>query len=105
MDELVVVWNGSFRDTYLCIPPYVELDLSHVEPLTGVQSDRYQSRDPQRDALLVLLAQKPVWLTSELRRTAQLEKSAFWSLLTSLRVRGLITRSPGLVAVKTRSQG
>lgn len=99
--EYEIVWNGSHKDVYLCIPEFQARDFSHVAPAKGAcQPAKYRQHGPLREHLLALLGQRELWLTSELRKTCGLNKGQFWNVLNSLGRRGWLTRSPGVVALK-----
>lgn len=98
-DELTVWWCGQ-RDHYLCVTDPEIRDLSYVEPARSSGYLKKPNRDAERALMLRLLGQRPSWLTSELRKVAEMERAAFFALLQDMQRRGWLTRSPGVVALK-----
>lgn len=103
-EEFTVFWCGSYKDFYLCIPPYKPTEPSSREepaddPYEPVQ---YRSRAPIREHLLELLGQRPLWLSTELRKASGMDKSAYFNLIRDMHLNGLVERSTGIVALKRK---
>lgn len=96
MDELCVVWNGSFKDVYLCIPPYRASDLSHVPqavlPPSAQLGRRHHTRTLERAIILKLLATRPEWPVAELRAACRLSSPIFGGVLNRLVEHGRVER-------------
>lgn len=86
MIEYEILWNGSHKDTYLCIPPVEVRDLSHVEPVIVDIRERlrYERRHDERKQILALLATKPRWSVEDLRIAVGIESAVFHGILHRL---------------------
>ena len=101
-EELVVVWNGSHKDRYLCIPETEVRDLSHVKPAGHtVNPWKYESREPLRLRVLALLGTRTTWATSALRLRMGIDRAQFVNLIRDMEIKGLLTHpSYGVVALR-----
>lgn len=86
MTECELVWNGSFRDVYLCIDRMEPRDLSYVEPAVVDLRPRirYEKRTKERAHLLSLLESKDRWSVEALRVASGIELRVFHGVLQRL---------------------
>ena len=105
MTEYDIVWNGSHRDTYLCIPDYRAADLSYVKPvsLPASMTQPYEHRGRERELILRFLAARPSWSTLALRIACAMDRSTFNGVLNRLVAKGHVERLSYMV-VALRSE-
>jgi hypothetical protein len=99
--ELELVWNGSMKDVYLCIPP---LTLESVRGRPGeipaFEKQQWNSRTNVRDALAALLPQRRVWRVKDLITYIGCPKTAVYGVLWHWKSAGLVESAGyGLVRV------
>ncbi len=95
-EQLEVVWNGSHRDVYLCIPPLALGEAVRGRPgeIPAQPSRRtHTRRDDVRAELRQLIRTKPEWQVSDLADRLRCGKSTLYQLLYQLRSLGAVTSS------------
>jgi hypothetical protein len=101
---LEVVWNGSMRDVYLCIPP-VRVGTIRGNPGEIFVAPRkpWSSREALKVDLLRLLPLKQEWEITELIERLSCDRSSVYGLLYHLKVAKQVTsRGYGKVAWVSR---
>jgi len=96
--ELEVVWNGSHKDTYLCIPPLHFGDLSHLQPMV-IDDDPptrvmrpYRDRTEMRQQILAILRRRRSMTIKALRAELGRPDAQFYNLVTRMTMQGMLER-------------
>jgi hypothetical protein len=100
-EDMTVVWNGSHKDVYLCIPEFQARDFSHMAPAVILKGRPKvdQPRADHRDRVLALLAQRDMWPTAALRGWVHMSNGDYYRQLTQLAAEGVIEWKHGWVAL------
>jgi hypothetical protein len=88
MEHLEVVWSGSDRDVYLCVPDPAPATL-RVTPMSIPPASPYASRKVLKGQVLALLGERD-WTRQELRVVLQADRLVLSGVIHRLRQAGLI---------------
>lgn len=94
MEELTVVWNGSHKDVYLCIPPIPKAP-ERLRPIDVLGPDRlkYESRATVRAEMVRLLPLRADWRVKDLIEQLDASYVTVYGLLRDLKLLGLVVKS------------
>lgn len=80
-EELIVVWSGSDKDVYLCVPPIPKREPIIPATMQPADRGRYQDRSQQKRVVLQLLAERETWAAKDLQKLAGISSRMLHGLI------------------------